>query len=78
MLDLIIAQIQECLQLNTPNSRQLSSNNMDAITTLASSSLTITLSPVQLLVAASVLGVAFASNAKSVFFAWHVSYFSYR
>jgi hypothetical protein len=64
--------------LNTFNLPQLLSNNMDAITTLASSGLTITLSPAQLLVAASVLGVVFASNAKSVLFAWHVSNLSYR
>jgi hypothetical protein len=64
--------------LNTFNLPQLLSSNMDAITTLASSGLTITLSPAQLLVAASVLGVVFASNAKSVLFAWHVSNLSYR
>jgi hypothetical protein len=51
---------------------------MDTFTTLASSGLTISLSPAQLLVAASVLGVVFASNAKSVLFAWHVSNLSYR
>jgi hypothetical protein len=64
--------------LNTFNLSQLLSNKMDAITTLASSGLTITLSPAQLLVAASVLGVVLASNAKSVLFAWHVSNLSYR
>lgn len=51
---------------------------MDAFTTIAGSGLTITLSPAQLLVAASVVGVVFASNAKSVLFAWHVSDLSCR
>jgi hypothetical protein len=73
-----LPKLKNYSHLNTFDLPKLLSNNMDAITTLASSGLTITLSPAQLLVAASVLGVVFASNAKSVLFAWHVSNLSYR
>lgn len=45
---------------------------MDTVLDIARSGLTVTMTPAQLLVAVGLLGVAFASNAKSLVFAWHV------
>ena len=47
---------------------------MDSMGTIASSGLTITLTPAQAIVGASILGVVLLSNAKSLLFMWHVKY----
>jgi hypothetical protein len=45
---------------------------MDSLDSIANSGLTVTLSPMQLIVGAGLLGVVLVSNAKSLLFAWHV------
>jgi hypothetical protein len=47
---------------------------MDSLENVTVSGLTITLSPMQLLVSVGLLSVILISNAKSLLFAWHVKY----
>jgi hypothetical protein len=45
---------------------------MDSLGSMATSGLTVTMTPAQLVVGAGVLGVVLLSNAKSLMFMWHV------
>lgn len=45
---------------------------MDSLGSMATSGLTVTMTPAQLFVGAGLLGVVLLSNAKSLLFMWHV------